>query len=259
MKNRETGSLLLFSRFGSPSGAKRNPRRSAALIAFVMLGSAVSACAQTLPASRIVDQTQAGRPPLWPPNRLLIEKMAKENPTYSTAVFLHRDPHEYLAEKEGEIGKHAADGFVEAVAAKAALEAGEKEKARDYAVQALSAADAYAANLKHIGLFPDRPRSFIGIPYVDYYANFVLGRLAILDGDVRSAEQYLLAAGRTYGWSIPTFPHGPNLSLALEVLKHGDDQSRRVVVEFLDEISRWWLVPDPPFREHCCPRQGRRG
>ena len=41
-----------------------------------------------------------------------------------------------------------------------------------------------------------------------------MGRLAILDGDVRSA-------------------YGPNLSLALEVLKHGDRQSRQAVVQFL--------------------------
>ena len=70
------------------------------------------------------------------------------------------------------------------------------------------------------------------VPTADYYANFVLGRLALLDGQIRSAEQYLLAAGRTSGDGVLR-SYGPNMSLALELLKHGDKQSWQSVQQFI--------------------------
>jgi hypothetical protein len=134
-------------------------------------------------------------------------------------------------------------------AAKAALEAGENEKASDYAVRALRAAGAEAENLKRMYALMGNLKSPGRDAYVDYYANLVLGRLAILKADIRSAETYLLAAGKTSGEWPSLCTYGPNLSLALEVLRHGDTQSRRVVLEFIGEISKWWLVANPPFDE----------
>ena len=73
-------------------------------------------------------------------------------------------------------------------------------------------------------------------------------RLAILDGDVRSAEKYLAASGRIDEQGDAVLDsYGPNLSLALEVLKHGDRQSRQAVVRFLDEIKIFWENTPAPF------------
>ena len=73
-------------------------------------------------------------------------------------------------------------------------------------------------------------------------------RLAIRDGDVRSAEKYLVASGRIDEQGDAVLDsYGPNLSLALEVLKHGDRQSRQAVVRFLDEIKIFWENTPAPF------------
>jgi len=166
------------------------------------------------------------------------------NPTYSRAVARGEDPKEHLAKAEA---RYAAGGDSEssagllALAAKAALEAGENDKAKDYALKALRIADEVAARQAKRGWL--KPRDYGAVPTVDFNANFVLGRLAILQGDVRSAERYLLASGQTSGDAVLRTV-GPNMSLALELLKRGDDKSRETVKEFIQEIKRLWEKPD---------------
>ena len=165
-----------------------------------------------------------------------------KNPTYSTSVFRNEDPNEYLQKVESEFNRaespRAGLGLL-ARAAKAALEAGDNLKARDYAIKALRIADEAAEDRKRRG-FRD-PRRFEGIPTADYNANFVLGRLAISNGDLRAAEQYLVASGKTTGDAVLR-SYGPNMSLALELLKHGDQQSWQAVLEFIKEIRVFWAV-----------------
>src|SRR5262249_40030522 len=131
-------------------------------------------------------------------------------------------------------------------AAKAALEAGEDQKARDYATQALKIANQVAEKEKRRG--SKNPRRFHCVPTSDYYANFVLGRLAILNGDIRSAEQYLITSGATSGDAVLR-SYGPNLSLALEILKHGDRQSWGRVLQFIAEIEVFWKTSPKHFQE----------
>jgi len=175
------------------------------------------------------------------------EKQAATNPRYSLAVLGGKDPHEHMSEFEARIcqgpSPRPCPGAL-AYASKAALEAGEDKKAHDYAVEALQSADSIASRYEKLGR--KAPRSYAAVPVADFYGNFVLGRLAILDGDIRSAERYLLDSGRTLGDpDLKCF--GPNMSLALELLKHGDTQSRQTVLQFLDEIKVFWtLDPDKP-------------
>jgi hypothetical protein len=163
------------------------------------------------------------------------------------AVVSGTDPHEFMVKAETRICRgpspRQCPGAL-AWAAKAALEAGENKKARDYAVESIQSADSMVARLAKFS--QDAPRSDFAVPIADFYGNFVLGRLAILDGDIRSAERYLLASGKTAGDpGLNSF--GPNMSLALELLKHGDAQSRQAVIQFLDEIKAFWNVgPDKP-------------
>lgn len=174
-------------------------------------------------------------------------KQAAINPTYSAAVALGKDPRERMAEDEarvcsGSSPRPCPDSL--ASAAKAALEAGENQKAHDYAVEALQSADLRVAWYEKRGW--KVPRSCPGVPTADYYGNFVLGRLAILDGDIRSAERYLLASGKTLGDAVLK-SYGPNMSLAFELLKHGDTRSRQVVLQFLDELKTFWHIQPTPM------------
>ena len=189
--------------------------------------------------------TNPNRPPNSLSHRAQQAWVAKQNPTYSAAVFQHRDPRELLSEREAQLnGTSPVHHALLAYAAKAALEAGENLKAREYATKALAAADAAAARYRN-SPWGRTPRRFMGIPAADYCANFVLGRLALLDGNIRLAEQLLLASGKADGLGDAALTsYGPNLSLALEILRHGDQQSRTAVLQFLDEIKMFWKI-DP--------------
>jgi hypothetical protein len=174
---------------------------------------------------------------------------ARSNPTYSNAVYMGKEPSDLLVEAEATVARDSARqwGGIAALAyaAKAALEAGENKKARGFAERALKLADAYVAARPQYS-DSDHARSRNGVPAADYYANFVLGRLALVDGDVRSAEQFLLASGRTAG-DATLSSYGPNLSLALELLKRGDDGTWTVVAQFVDQLKSFWRVSPSPF------------
>ena len=69
-----------------------------------------------------------------------------------------------------------------------------------------------------------------------HYGHVVLGRLALVRGDVESAGQELLLAGKTPG--SPTLDSfGPNMSLAKELLEHGQ---REVVYQYFNECRVFW-------------------
>jgi hypothetical protein len=111
--------------------------------------------------------------------------------------------------------------------AKVALDAGEGEKARKYAMQLLtlgSSTDYWdAAGALHQG-------------------NLALGRLALRAGDVEQAKTYLLSAARLPdGKRFGAF--GPNMRLAKELLEIGE---RDVVQEYLRMCSDLWDTKD-----HC--------
>ena len=166
------------------------------------------------------------------------------NPTYSEALLQNKDPHAHLEQQTAELNSPQSglsDHFVAARLAKLALEAGENQLAHDYAVSALKLADADAAKWAKHGIFPN-PR--VVCAHADYYANMVLGRLALLNGDLRSAEQYLLASG-----GAQTSFLLPNLSLASELLKHGDLQTRLVVLQFIEKIKTFWPIPPKNFQQ----------
>jgi hypothetical protein len=107
-----------------------------------------------------------------------------------------------------------------AYAAVAAEHAGEYEKARNYAVEALGYVSTYpqhaAANL--------------------FYGNHVLGLVSARRGEFVAAKEHLLASAITKSWPrLAEF--GPNMSLAKRLLENGD---RETVVTFLDLCRPLW-------------------
>ncbi len=67
-------------------------------------------------------------------------------------------------------------------------------------------------------------------------ANLVLGRLALLNGKLAEAKQYLIAAGKSPG-SPQMDSFGPNMSLANDLLAKGEQQ---VVLEYFQLCRKFW-------------------
>ena len=105
--------------------------------------------------------------------------------------------------------------------AKAAFAARQYDKAESYANQALAAA---------------RKGDFPWTGDAVHQGNIVLGRLALLHGDDKSAANYLVAAGKA-----PVSPllgtRGPNMALARDLLGRGQKDG---VIEFLEGCRGFW-------------------
>jgi len=69
-------------------------------------------------------------------------------------------------------------------------------------------------------------------------ANLVLGRIAVKDGRMGEAKQYLLAAGNSPG-SPQMNSFGPNVSLAKDLLEQGE---RDVAIQYLELCRKFWKV-----------------
>lgn len=109
--------------------------------------------------------------------------------------------------------------------AKAALEAGELEQARNYAEELLE---------KAVSL--DLPEYFRSDGNAIHYGNIVLGRVALAIGDIWQAKQRLIGCAHTTG-SPNLGSFGPNMTLAKELLERGE---REVVLEFLELCKSFW-------------------
>ena len=76
-----------------------------------------------------------------------------------------------------------------------------------------------------------------------HFANLILGRLALKNGELDRAEDFLLASGRTPGYcTLNSF--GPNMSLAHQLLTRG---RQSVVLKYFELCRKFW--PDPRLDE----------
>lgn len=108
--------------------------------------------------------------------------------------------------------------------AKSAFEAGEPEKAQQYASELLLSAEKFKNDWNYGNAI--------------HQGNCVLGRVALQRGDVASAKQDLLAAGMTPG-SPQLDSFGPNMTLAKELLEKGE---RDTVVTYLQSCAKFWKM-----------------
>lgn len=105
----------------------------------------------------------------------------------------------------------------------AAFDAGDHEKARRYAEQALDAASQTAM----------RQRS----QWTVFKAHTVLGRIAIREDDIATAGLHLTESARIPPGDAVLATFGPDMDLAKALLEKGQ---RDVVLQFLDLCSRFW-------------------
>jgi len=103
----------------------------------------------------------------------------------------------------------------------AAFEAGDLKHAREWAVEVLNQAATGKTQALEDAV---------------HHAQIVLGRVALVNGDLKEAKERLVLAGQTAGSpALKTF--GPNMSLAKELLEKGE---RDTVVKYFDECATFW-------------------
>ncbi|MFI9407194.1 hypothetical protein [Nocardia sp. NPDC052316] len=106
--------------------------------------------------------------------------------------------------------------------AKDSFTAGDIEAARGYAQELLAIAPGFRGDWNYGNAIHD--------------GNMVLGRIALREGRVEDAKAHLLAAGNSPG-SPQINSYGPNMSLAKDLLEHGE---RQVVLEYFELCRRFW-------------------
>ncbi len=108
-------------------------------------------------------------------------------------------------------------------AAKKSFEAKDYIKAEQYANELLKLANKYPKDWNYGNAI--------------YDSHMVLGRLALINNDMKAAKEHLFLSASTPGSpQLDTF--GPNLSLAKDMLEKGQKDA---VVEFLNQCKRFWM------------------
>ena len=107
-------------------------------------------------------------------------------------------------------------------AAPAAFTAGEHERARVLAVELLAEAERWKEDWNYGNAV--------------HAANLVLGRLALIRGEIAEAKKFLLAAGHTPG-SPQLKSFGPDMLFAKEMLKKGETET---VLKYFELCSAFW-------------------
>lgn len=78
-----------------------------------------------------------------------------------------------------------------------------------------------------------------------HHGNLILGRIALVDGNVAEAKSRLLLAGKT-GGSPQLKSFGPNMLLAKELLERGE---KAVVLEYLGLCKKFWTSPNQELEQ----------
>jgi len=104
----------------------------------------------------------------------------------------------------------------------AAFDAGEMEKATNYAGESLRLAADHQDQRDY--------------DTAVHKANIVLGRMALRQNNVEKAKTYLLTAGHVNGGGVLS-SFGPNMSLAKELLERGE---KDVVLQYLELCKSFW-------------------
>ncbi len=88
-----------------------------------------------------------------------------------------------------------------------------------------------------------------------HLSNIILGRIALVQGDIQAAQEHLLMSGQING-SPQLNSFGPNMSLARDLLTIGRQE---VVLTYLDLISRFWYKLFSFFKVRKWRRVVKRG
>lgn len=152
----------------------------------------------------------------------LTARSAKDEPTRQRYYEMALHTIESALSRSGNISVHRLALITEA--ADLAARAKQWQKAKRYAQQLLR-----TPSIPLISRRPDADARHV--------AHIVLGKVALAQGDVKSARRHLLEAAKVEGSPVLS-SFGPDFSLARALLQRGE---RQVVLEYLDLCEKFWL------------------
>jgi hypothetical protein len=113
--------------------------------------------------------------------------------------------------------------------APAALAAGDSKKAEKYALEL----QALGREIKETSSYDTRIPSS-----ATHVSNIVLGLIALQEGNITKAKEYLLAAAQFSGGADPSLvTFGPNMLLAKKLIERGE---RETVIQYLERCAKFW-------------------
>ncbi len=154
--------------------------------------------------------------------------------TFSQCYQIDWDWEGRLATAEQELAAATSEElrfYALAAAAKAAVELGQVEKAESYASELLELAPSFPDNWNYGNAIHD--------------GHVVLGRVALIRGDVQGARDRLHAAGASPG-SPQLNSFGPNMSLAKDLLASGEKQA---VLDYFEQVGTFWAMGTADLRQ----------
>jgi TonB family protein len=156
----------------------------------------------------------------------IAEQMAEGERIRELQQKFPRSPEQVLADTEQQSpgGNEMERFYALAELAKKSVEAGALDKAASYANELLRLAPKYRDDWNYGNAIHD--------------GNMVLGLVALRQGSVANAKQYLLESGKTAG-SPQLDSFGPDFTLAKELLQKGE---RETVLEYLLLCRKFWKM-----------------
>ena len=105
-----------------------------------------------------------------------------------------------------------------------AFEAGDVEQAKSWALATLNQGS--------------NARTDLSLADSVHHAHIILGRIALLSGNLTEAREQLIEAGQTQGSPV-LGSFGPNMLLAKELLQKGE---RDTVIQYFQECASFWKL-----------------
>lgn len=149
-------------------------------------------------------------------------------PDALTQAYLdEKDPHQKLVLLEKKLNSDSYERWAWLDdAAELAYKVEDYEKAHNYASESISLSNRYESDWNYGNSI--------------HNSNMVLGRLALKEGSVEHAKEYLKRAGDSRGSpQLDTF--GPDMQLADDLLNQGEKDA---VLSYLSSINKFWEMDD---------------
>lgn len=145
----------------------------------------------------------------------------------SKAYIAEKDPHKKMSLLKATMDEDSYSRWVSLdEAAELAYKIKDYEGAKNYALESLSLSSKHMSDWNYGNSI--------------HNSNMVLGRISLINGDIKKAKGYLLASAKSPGSpQLDTF--GPSLKLANELLQVNENGT---VLSYLHSISSFWKMDD---------------